>query len=280
MENSNPKFAIIGLGFISDRHLEAIENVKGKLIMACDTDPSKIYKAEGAKFFTDWREMYNSPEFRNVDVVSVCTPNYLHYEMSQEALRIGKVVLCEKPPIIDLAYIKDLDRPNFNVVLQLRENEKIQELQKKFNSLSEFNGILDIDIHRGDFYMESWKIDETKSGGLAFNIGVHYIDLIQWFFGIPDNTILTLKEPKEMTGQFIWNQNSKSGKVDFHFSIKAPMDNQKRILAINGDSINLSRGFENLHTKVYESLLKGKGTKMKTVILTLELTDKIRNLNV
>src|SRR5690242_10746217 len=91
------EFAIIGCGRIAQRHAEHIDKV-GKLVATCDIIPAKAksladtYKACA---FSDLDEMLKKS--KEVDVISVCSPNGLHAEHTIKSLQAGFHVLCEKP---------------------------------------------------------------------------------------------------------------------------------------------------------------------------------------
>src|SRR3990167_5285954 len=119
-------WALIGLGFISSRHIEAIKHVGGNLIVSCDIDPEK--QIDGVPFWEDWRAMVESPAFEEVDNVAILTPNYLHYSMIKECVKRKKRVLCEKPLVLNAQEALSLPDDVFTV-LQLRYHPEVQKLQ-------------------------------------------------------------------------------------------------------------------------------------------------------
>jgi predicted dehydrogenase len=113
------KFAIIGLGFISDRHIKTIDDIGGKIVCACDIIEAKrlkimgdcrevnevqnyILKETSPSFFVDWNKMMKSDRFEEVDYVVILTPNDLHLPMIYEARKREKKVICEKPLVLSL----------------------------------------------------------------------------------------------------------------------------------------------------------------------------------
>ena len=102
--NSNIKFGVIGLGHIGYRHVQSIiENPKTDLIAISDKIPleeilinknKNIRNLDTIKFHNNFRDLLKISE---IDVVNICTPNWLHYEMAFEAISNGKHVLIEKP---------------------------------------------------------------------------------------------------------------------------------------------------------------------------------------
>lgn len=271
------KWALIGLGFISQKHLDAIHNVGDELIMACDIEKQKQKKVgKEVEFFTNYLDMFTSPKFKDVDNVAICTPNYLHNVMMQDALHFGKKVLCEKPPLIrrmDIDYYDTTKRAY--TVLQLRHNPELIKLKEKIHEESledkHFDVKMNVEIHRDEPYFKSWKADETKSGGLLFNIGIHYFDLLSWIFGDPKETTVYKLVANEGSGKIVF----KKAIVEWVVSIAAPMDNQTRFIEVNGERIDLTRNFENLHTKVYEEFNQNKGITIAEASRTIALVSKL-----
>lgn len=268
------KWAIVGLGFIAQKHLDAIKDSGGELIMACDADLSKKEKVVGVDFFQSWQLMIDSSRFAEVEWVAICTPNYLHFPMSQDATRRGKKVLCEKPLTIDTDYLDTLgEMKDVYTVLQLRHNPEIQELKNNIRIGSYTEASMNINMHRGDFYHNGWKGKEEQSGGLLFNIGIHYFDLLIYLFGpCIEKTIYNLNS--RFADGICWMEKAK---VSWHISIDAPMDNQNRLLTIGDQVIRLDRHFEGLHLKVYQDVLAGKGTTVYEASKAIRLVESLKN---
>src|SRR3990167_480580 len=252
-------WAIIGLGFISQKHLDAIADVGDKLVMACDIDESKSAKVPGVPFFTSWTEMIESPEFKEVDWVAICTPNYLHYSMFKACLQKGKKVLCEKPMVIETGLLSPSETfHELFTVLQLRYNPEVQRAREEVRANSEPHiGSMKIKIHRDEPYFMSWKGNPLKSGGLLINIGVHYFDLLIWIFGEPFKSEVYKMTDREASGLLTFLDVP--AQIEWEIAINAPMDNQIRHFEIDGKTIDLTRKFENLHTTVYNEAIKGNG---------------------
>src|SRR5262245_66107409 len=91
-------FALVGCGRAGERH--ATQSGKfGRFVSACDIEPDaigKMHQSYGVDGFADYRGMLGAVQGK-VDVVSVCTPNYLHSEQSIRAFEAGYHVICEKP---------------------------------------------------------------------------------------------------------------------------------------------------------------------------------------
>src|SRR3990167_8434855 len=283
MQNDTQKqpihFAIVGLGFIFDKHLAGIEHIGGKLVCACDNDSQKKEKLDSdVMFFTDFDKMATSKVFEDVDWVVICTPNHLHFKYAQDALHAGKNILIEKPTVIrtedlkrlqSLAELLDLKALT---VMQLRESERLNSLKKELSvSPSNHKVEMELKMHRVDFYWEGWKGIRDQYGGILFNIGVHYLDLMLWLFGQIINAKVIHMDDKKAQLRLTF----KNGDVDWSIDLTADKDNQCRNLTIDNERINLTRMLESLHDKVYERLAEGEGTRLPEVMPVLSLCEKL-----
>ncbi len=272
--NTN-KWAIIGLGFISSRHIQAIEEVGDKLIVACDIDKKK--RLLRVPFFTDYLEMMNSEVFKMVDNVAICTPNYLHQAMVQEALRKHKRVLCEKPLVLGSHQLGFPDDNKVGTVLQLRYHPEVERIKSRL--LNENICEMIIRVKRDESYWKSWKGKEHMSGGILFNLGIHYFDILIHLFG---NTFIV--DHKYVSERIAKGEISfPKAQVKFHIEIMPDNTAQERTLIINGEEYNLSKqdnlSFENLHTQVYKAFNRGENITPYEAGRSINLIEKIIHEN-
>lgn len=265
-------FAVVGLGFISDRHIQAIKNLGHELTAVCEVDFEKMYKSNGAKFFYNWMDLKDSKLFKTLDYVAICTPNDHHYYMIKDCLDAGVKVICEKPPLFRKDEYDDLMKhPNIDklsIVFQCRLATGLDEIVVKDKNKVK----IQIEVYRDDWYMNSWKAITEQSGGLVFNIGCHYMDLLIMLFGEMVSVGTSEIGERRCSGSFELDKAT----VEWTVAIDATIDKQKRIFEINGKNYNLTQmGFEGLHTKVYEEVIAGRGYKLKQYKPTLELINKI-----
>ena len=145
----------------------------------------------------------------HLDYVSICTPNYLHDAHIRMALGRGANAICEKPLVLNpwnveaLKYIEKESGQRINTILQLRLHPSIIALKTKVdNSFQKEKYDVDLTYitSRGRWYGVSWKGDESKSGGIATNIGVHFYDMLSWIFGEVQENIVHLREEKKAAG--------------------------------------------------------------------------------
>ena len=252
-------FAVIGKGFIFERHKQSIEKLGHVVRLTCDNDTTKDAD------FTDWIEMFRSPSFDEISHVSICTPNYLHAPMIREALRRGKRVLCEKP--LSIAGIEGLEE--VKTVLQLRYHPEL----KKINKPKEI--YIEAKMFRNDTYWNSWKGNNIKSGGVLYNLGVHYIDLAIFLLGDSWKIINVHKTEKKVLADVSFGESL----ARFHVEIVDSKDTQGRMLIADGSEIILSNqenlSYEDLHTEVYREFIAGRGISAKEAEKSLKLINAI-----
>lgn len=252
-------WAIIGLGFISSRHQQAIERIGDKVLLTCDIDPSK--NAD----YLDWCEMMRDPRWSEVSHVAICTPNYLHFPMSR--CMPDKIILCEKPLTIESGHL-DLLNGNVNVVLQLRHHPKLQGLTPKKVSVT-------AKMYRDESYWNGWKGSQKKSGGVLFNLGVHYIDLLIYLLGEPVHIQTSSIDKKLAKGTIEFER----GIGEYHIEILDTRDGQTRSILVDGQEVSLSDkdnlSYEDLHLDVYRNLKWGKGIKPKECKKAVKLIEEL-----
>ncbi|MDA9852288.1 Gfo/Idh/MocA family oxidoreductase [Flavobacteriaceae bacterium] len=293
-------FILIGAaGYIAPRHMKAIKETGNNLIAAYDPyDGVGIMDSHfpDAHFFTEFERFDRHIEKLKrsgvkIDYVSICSPNYLHDSHIRYGLRIGADVICEKPLVLNpwnvdaLIELEEEYHNKVNTILQLRHHEAILELKDKIVN-GPTDKVYDIDLtyitSRGNWYYTSWKGDENKSGGIASNIGVHFFDMLQWIFGPMQSFSVNEKTRDTNSGTL----QLKKANVNWYLSINSdnlPDQAKKeklttfRTLSIEGESIEFSRGFTDLHIVSYQKILQGLGYGLKDAINSIEIVSQIRN---
>ena len=258
------KFLIIGSGFIFPVHTEAIRTVGGKISEVVNTRLGNDY----------WKEAIKHTD---ADCVVVLTPNDLHYEIIKTADEAGKIVLCEKPLCLNSDEAEDLaTKENIFTVLQLRHHPKVKELKATIRQDIRYNIEMDISVHRDPEYYNSWKGQVDRSGGILFNLGIHYFDLIQYLFGEPTELLTSYVNDKSGSGII----KGKNYECNFILSTDEPKETQRRVFKINGEDINFSSqdnlSYENLHRFVYQDLVKGVGITPKEVLPSIKLIERLK----
>ncbi len=293
-------FAVIGVaGYIAPRHLRAIKETGHRIVAAVDPHDAVGFLDDydlNIAFFTEIERFERhldklrrtSPENR-VHWVSVCSPNYLHDAHCRVALRQGADVICEKPLVINpwnLDALEDVERETGRkifTVLQLRQHPQLLALHDQVQAEGRCHDVrLTYVTARGAWYRYSWKADPAKSGGVAVNIGIHFFDLLQWFFGAPETVRVHLAEPQKMAGTL----ELKRARVQWFLSTDASDlpphvanvgKRTYRSLRIDEQEIEFSEGFADLHTKVYSAALAGRGVRIPDVRPSVELVHQVRS---
>ncbi|MEO8820018.1 MAG: Gfo/Idh/MocA family oxidoreductase [Ginsengibacter sp.] len=295
-------FALIGAGgYIAPRHMRAIKATNNNLLAALDKNDSvgilDSFFPE-ADFFTEFERFDRHVEKLKrkgikTDFVTVCSPNYLHDSHIRFGLRIGANVICEKPVVLNpwnidaLAEIEKETGNKIFTILQLRLHPAIIALKEKIDAEpknKKHQIELDYITSRGHWYNASWKGDIQKSGGIATNIGVHFFDMLMWIFGEVKENIVKEHSSDTASGTLELEKATVNWRLSIDFNtlpeeIKAAGKRTYRTLNIDGESIEFSDGFTELHTKSYEQILAGNGFPLIETRRSIELVHDIRNFN-
>jgi UDP-N-acetyl-2-amino-2-deoxyglucuronate dehydrogenase len=225
--------------------------------------------------------------------VSICTPNYLHDAHIRFALRIGAHAICEKPLVLNpwnLDALAEMERETgkriFNI-LQLRVHPSIVALKNKMEKAETIQtNKPSIDLtyitSRGNWYTHSWKGDVNKSGGVVTNIGIHFFDMLMWIFGSVRLQEVHFSNEKKMAG-FLELDNARIrwflsvDRNDLPQPIKAEGKTTYRSITVDGEEIEFSGGFTDLHTMVYQQILDGHGFGIEDARPSINLAYELRN---
>lgn len=293
-------FALIGAaGYIAPRHMKAIKDTGNNLLAAMDPSDSvgimDSYFPE-SYFFTEFErfdrhiEKLKYDDGIKLDYVSICSPNYLHDAHMRFALRSGADAICEKPLVLNPWNIDKLQKVEENTghkiynILQLRVHPSIIALREKIlaeNKNTKYEVELTYLTSRGNWYNTSWKGDESKSGGVATNIGVHFFDMLSWLFGAVQNVKVEKKE-LNTAGGYLEFENARVKwflSTDANYlpeEIKQRGQTTYRSITIDGEELEFSGGFTDLHTLVYKDILDGKGYGLNEARTAIEIVQKIR----
>lgn len=291
-------FALIGVGgYIAPRHMKAIKAVGGDLAVAFDPKdsvgiidshfPDAYFFVEFERFDRHIDKMKRRGQ--KLDYISICSPNYLHDAHCRFALRSGANAVCEKPLVLNpwnidgLAEIEHETGRKISTILQLRLHPAIQELKRKIDSSpnNEFAVDLTYVTSRGRWYHTSWKGDEAKSGGIATNIGVHFFDMLTHVFGPLTKNVVHLHDDERAAGYL------ECGRAQIRWFLSVDRNDlpesaqgQKttyRSITLDGEEIEFSDGFTDLHTRSYEEILAGKGYGIEEVRRSVELVSAFRS---
>jgi UDP-N-acetyl-2-amino-2-deoxyglucuronate dehydrogenase len=298
-------FALIGAaGYIAPRHLKAIHDTGNRLVAAIDPNDSVGVLDRyfpNARFFTEIERFdrfveklrrEKSPD--RIDYVSICSPNYLHDAHARLGLRVHADVICEKPLTItpwNIDALAELEREygrKIYTVLQLRLLPPLVALKQKLAqepARKRPQVQLSYVTRRGPWYQVSWKGDPHKAGGVAMNIGIHFFDLLLWLFGSCRRHEVHLHTTDKMAGMLELEQAD----VTWFLSIDSDdlpagyLDKGEpafRSLTMDGQELEFSSGFTELHTEVYRDILNGGGYGLSEARTAVELVHMLRGTKV
>lgn len=294
-------FALIGAaGYIAPRHMQAIKATGNILVAAYDPNDSVgIIDSHfpDADFFTEFERFDRHLDKRRrannggaVDFVSICSPNYLHDAHMRFALRSGADAICEKPLVLNpwnidglLEIERDTGR-RVNTILQLRVHPSIVALREKVQAGPK-DRKHEVDLtyitSRGKWYLRSWKGDMSKSGGIATNIGVHFFDMLHYIFGALQGNVVHLSTDTKAAGYLEYEH----ARVRWFLSVDVEDVPQAlresgqrtyRSITVDGEEIEFSGGFTDLHVRSYEEILAGRGFGLEENRVAIETVSAIR----
>jgi UDP-N-acetyl-2-amino-2-deoxyglucuronate dehydrogenase len=294
-------FAVTGVaGFVAPRHLKAIHDTGNRVVAAVDPhDAVGLLDRFGfdVRFFTEFErfdrhleKLRRGPEAERVDYVSICSPNYLHDAHMRVALRVGADAICEKPLVINpwnldaLQELEDETGRRIYTVLQLRLHPALAAFRERLRSAPAKRHVVQLSYltARGRWYDVSWKGVDERSGGIVINIGIHFFDLLAWLFGPVERAEVHLRETKRAAGTMVL-QNAD---VQWYLSAEAsdlpftPVPGGKttfRSIVVDGEQLEFSEGFTDLHTRVYEEVLAGRGFGIAEARPSIEMSHRIRH---
>ena len=198
--------AIVGTGGISHAHIQAYLQFPERCRIAALVDiiPGKAQRVKeqyglDADVYLDHHEILD----RDIDLVDVCTPPFVHAEITINALKSGKNVVCEKPMAASLEECdavlraRDESGKKLSIIAQNRFRLPVRNLKALLDS-----GIAGKVRHvavnslwyRAHCYYDLWWRGtwETEGGGCTLNHAVHHIDMLGWMMGTPERVTSVL----------------------------------------------------------------------------------------
>ncbi len=293
-------FALVGAaGYVAPRHMKAMREIHGDLRVAYDPNDSVgVIDSHfpDAHFFTEFERFDRHIDKlrrrgEKIDYISICSPNHLHDAHCRFALRSGADAICEKPLVLNpwnIDGLADIERDTgrrISTILQLRLHPQIVALRDRFRAIGKRHKVdLTYVTSRGRWYYVSWKGDDAKSGGVATNIGVHFFDMLSFVFGPVTRNEAHLREPERAAG-FLECANAD---VSWFLSVDRndlPADVQGkkttfRSITVDGEEVEFSEGFGDLHTKSYQEIIAGRGFGLDEVRASIDIVSTFRNVPV
>jgi UDP-N-acetyl-2-amino-2-deoxyglucuronate dehydrogenase len=284
--------------------MQAIRDTGHRLVAAYDPNDSvgiiDSYFPE-ADFFTEFERFDRHVDKRRranhqlrIEYVSICSPNYLHDSHMRFALRSDADAICEKPLVLNpwnIDGLQEMERDTgrrIHTILQLRVHPAIVALREKVQS-GRRDAKHEVDLSyvtsRGHWYLQSWKGDDRKSGGIATNIGVHFFDMLHYIFGDVQQNVVHLSSQTKAAGYLEYTK----ARVRWFLSVDledvpgAQRDAGQRTyrsITVDGEEIEFSGGFTDLHTRSYEEILAGRGFGLEANRVAITTVADIRRADV
>jgi UDP-N-acetyl-2-amino-2-deoxyglucuronate dehydrogenase len=284
--------------------MRAIQDTGNRLVAAVDPHdnvgkldsyfPDCRFFTEIERFDRHLEKLRRGPDDERVRYISICSPNYLHDAHIRLALRVKAHAICEKPLVISpwnldaLAELEAESGCRVYTILQLRLIPSLRELKHRLRnqvSRERADVCLTYVTGRGAWYLISWKGSHEKSGGVGMNIGIHFFDLLVWLFGAPEHREVHLRTPKKMAGlveleraRVRWFLSTDPN--DLPARSREEGKSAFRSLTFDGQEIEFSDGFTDLHTLVYSEILAGRGAGIDEARPGIELVHSINQLEV
>lgn len=197
-KNLKYRVGVIGCGMILNRHLESIDanSSRFELVALCDIRGEKVKpvaEERNVPAFTDYLKMLKKMK-AEMDLVSIATPNALHYAMAVDALRSGYNILIEKPidferqRIHRIGILADELGLSAWAVLQVRYNPTVSMVKRALdmNLLGTIRVVSFVQRWQRPYsYFEGWRGETTVGGGVLYEVAIHYLDIVQQLFGVP-----------------------------------------------------------------------------------------------
>lgn len=296
------RFALIGAaGYVAPRHMNAIKATGHDLVAALDRNDT-VGVLDGyfpdARFFTEFERFDRYVDLRRrrgepVEYVTIASPNYLHDSHIRFALRAGTTAICEKPLVVNpwnAEALRDIEAESGQrvfTILQLRLHPSIIALRERIAERRKSGGPpVELELtyvtSRGNWYFASWKGEERKSGGIVANIGIHFFDMLVWIFGPVAQSEVTFVRPDCAAGVL----HFENARVPWFLSVnpnhlpeevRAKGQRTFRSVTLEGEDIEFSEGFTDLHTQSYQRILAGDGFTIDDALPSIRLVHEIRS---
>lgn len=280
-KKSMVNFAIIGIGNIGLRHATHIwQNPNARLIAVCDINDQNLPKIReynpDVAFYNDYRQILYHPD---LEVINICTPNYLHSEMTIESLKANLNVVCEKPMAMSVVECEQMilaaqqAQKKLFVVKQNRYNPPVAAVKQLLDN-GVLGKILQISVNcfwnrNDDYYLLSdWRGKKLKDGGCLFTQCSHFIDILYFLAGnltcisgITQNaTHINLTEFED-SGAFLL-QTLSGAIVSFQFSTSAYNQNMEGSITLLCEKGTVKIGGQYLNTIDYQCIEDYKITNL------------------
>jgi UDP-N-acetyl-2-amino-2-deoxyglucuronate dehydrogenase len=291
-----PTFALIGAaGYIAPKHGAAIKAVGGRLVAACDVHdavgwldkdwPECEFRRQDSVWSSTWPD-----DGESIDYVVICSPNHLHARMAEHYV-MDHEVICEKPLALSekemrlMSYRNNRDGHRVFTIMNLRHHPEIVRAKRMAEERRPDTVVVTYCAPRGPWYDVSWKGDPARSGGIAFNIGIHIFDFLTWALGPARVLGAKQTEPRSLVVDLLHRHPVLGNTAVEVFLSTNPEEPTQRIIEFGwGDSdpeeFDLAAPYSlgddpSLHAACYRQILAGNGPGIEEARPGIELAERI-----
>lgn len=188
------RFAIIGAGHISKKHIQAIHQIPGaELVAVCDKNPDRLKDfSDDVAVYVDLETMLKEKE--TIDVVNICVPSGFHARVAKLCASYKKHLIIEKPLAVraeeaeEIIRAAELHGVKLSVVHPNRFRPAFQQLKTwmdegAFGSLSHGTATLRWNRNQAYYDQAAWRGTKALDGGVLMNHAIHNLDLLIWLMG-------------------------------------------------------------------------------------------------
>lgn len=294
------RFAILGVGGnVGTRHVEAICQLGHQVVAAADPAgsgtalerlfPDAWFHRESDHF---WHHLRQLPSADRVDIVSICTPNFLHVPHVLTALAMGANAICEKPLVIHPEQIQALAAAESKHgkrvfgILQLRCHPGLIRLRQEIRERRPHGSRFEVDITyvqpRTPAYFLTWKGRDDLSGGLAVDMGIHFVDLLLWLFGPCNSSEVHARTQRKVAGTLSLERACvrfllSTDESDLPADVAGKSLRAFRRMTVDGHDVDFADPGTNLHQAAYGDVLQGRGLGIPDIAPSLELAHRLQH---
>ncbi|MEO1010037.1 MAG: Gfo/Idh/MocA family oxidoreductase [Bacteroidota bacterium] len=196
------KVGVAGLGFIGPIHIEALRRLPDVDVEAVFHHDESITDKAAALGISKAYQDYDAFLQCGLDCVHICTPNFLHFEMTKKALEAGLHVVCEKPLTTKLSEAEELvalakkSKRVHAVHFNIRYYPLIRQMKvmREKGELGEVHSIIGSYLQDWLFYDTdyNWRLESVQAGEsrAIADIGSHLMDLLEYITGLDISAVM------------------------------------------------------------------------------------------
>lgn len=286
MDEPRPlRFVMIGAtGYVAPKHRAAIKHVGGQLVAIHNRGQNVGFLnsefPECRYFENPWRFLRELGKLQMrgeaPDYAVIATPNWLHDPMAVTMMKYGMNVIVEKPTCVqpkNLEFLRQAEAHEGRRIwttLQTVCHPAIRALRETVRT-----GFHQVELSwatdRQDWYYFTWKNTESQSGGLIYNIGVHFLHVLGELFGPGREVVVRQRDDRNVIGSIRFER----AHATFDLSVD-PGRPRQRLMIVDSQPVDFTDGFDDLHNVVYDEIIAGDGIGLDRVQPAIVLAHAIQ----